>query len=103
MAALQPTHFVYLRQSIEEPCLSFLLSHCFKSQAKTESAKGDVFLQCTKVDDGHMYYLNVTAIYGDNKTINLRIPHNLILMIREISTGQEASRLAFGFVPPSQE
>jgi hypothetical protein len=75
------------------PPLEFeLLSH-YARRVVSDTGKELLHFACTKVEDGHHYYLSIESFLpGTDITDSLRIPHHYVLFI---SGGEDRRQIGF--------
>jgi hypothetical protein len=93
------THLIFLRQNIEDVSLSLIAKYCLRNPSPIGEGKIELILIASNIEETHGFYLSLTAHYNEGKTINLKIPHYLVLLIEETSEVQEAPSVPFGFSP----
>ena len=92
------THLVFIRQNIEDASLSLLSTYCLKRQSSSDKTKSELMFLASNIVESNGFYLSLTAHFNENKTINLKIPHHLVLLIHEASeVTREVPNVPFGF------
>jgi len=75
------------------PPLEFELFSHYARRVVSESGEELLHFACTKIDDGHHYYLNIESFLpGTDITDSLKIPHQYVLFI---SGGEDRRPIGF--------
>lgn len=89
------SHLVYLNNAIDQKIWHLYAPFCAEIQSKGNTIKHHTLL-CSNIELYGSFYLQVTAHFKSNQTINLKVPHSLILLIREVSS---EDKIVIGFAP----